>query len=60
MDRQDQRAGAGDLAEKLAARLRGLLRVPSKIVDQSGSRHCSAWCIRSPVTDRVLAAASGC
>ena len=22
----------------------------SKIVDQSGSRHCSAWCIRSPVT----------
>ena len=23
----------------------------SKIVDQSGSRHCSAWCIMSPVTD---------
>src|SRR5262249_40783623 len=22
----------------------------SKIVDQSGSRHCSAWCMRSPTT----------
>src|SRR5215472_2551676 len=22
----------------------------SKIVDQSGSRHCKAWCMRSPIT----------
>jgi hypothetical protein len=27
---------------------RGLIE--AKIVDQSGSRHCKAWCMRSPIT----------
>ena len=43
MDRQNILASPSDLGEKLSPRPRCLRQSQSKIVDQSGSRHCKAW-----------------